>query len=160
MVADEVRKLAKHAAASPRENRRHPVWISERDDARGGRNAHLSGIDERLDRVRDANAEFHFLERADCRRFLSLTRYNGRVSRPTESHPQLQRRFLSRPDDVVAGLFSEGAQIAFLSGTGLVGGGYPAIQRGRLSCSPNAARPAIRRLSAAASPRRAPAPER
>src|SRR5450755_152832 len=41
--------------------------------------------------------------------------------------------FFPDPDDFVAGLFSEGAQIAFLSGTGLVGGGYPAIQRGRLS---------------------------
>src|SRR5450631_4436959 len=37
------------------------------------------------------------------------------------------------PTTLLAGLFSEGAQIAFMSGTGLVGGGYPAIQRGRLS---------------------------
>ena len=42
-------------------------------------------------------------------------------------------KWASWPDDFVARLFGEGAQIAFLSGTGLVDGGYPAIQRGRLS---------------------------
>ena len=41
--------------------------------------------------------------------------------------------FFPDSDDFVARLFGEGAQIALLSGTGLVGGGYPAIQRGRLS---------------------------
>src|SRR5450755_2033744 len=41
--------------------------------------------------------------------------------------------FFPDSDDFVAGHFGEGAQIAFLSGTGLVGGGYPAIQRCRLS---------------------------
>jgi hypothetical protein len=41
--------------------------------------------------------------------------------------------FFPDSDDFVAGLFSEGAQIAFLSGTGLVSGRYPAIQRSRLS---------------------------
>jgi hypothetical protein len=42
-------------------------------------------------------------------------------------------KWASWPDDFVARLFGEGAQIAFLSGTGLVGGGYPAIQRCGLS---------------------------
>jgi hypothetical protein len=40
---------------------------------------------------------------------------------------------MGRNSHFVAGLFGEGAQIAFLSGTGLVGGGYPAIQRCGLS---------------------------
>src|SRR5450631_610901 len=41
--------------------------------------------------------------------------------------------FFPDPGDFVAGLFGEGAQIAFLSGTGLVGGRYPTIQRCGLS---------------------------
>ncbi len=41
--------------------------------------------------------------------------------------------FLPDSDNFVAGLFGEGSEIPFLTGAGLVGGGYPAIKRCRLS---------------------------
>jgi hypothetical protein len=41
--------------------------------------------------------------------------------------------FLPDADDLVAGLLGEGLQVPLLAGTGLVGGRYPAVERGGLS---------------------------
>jgi hypothetical protein len=41
--------------------------------------------------------------------------------------------FLPYPDDSIPGFPGEGAEIPFLASAGLVVGGYPAVDRGRLS---------------------------